>query len=107
MEPTFSSKLMRDLATEPKKAYRHLGSENGQAFIGLVADFRAAIFAGDVPMGPISATRVEDGFVLDWFISSGCTLKTVIAARGAGDEAWKDSHRIQLETLTIGGEVLA
>lgn len=98
---------MRDLATDPKRAYRHLGSKSGQAFIGLVADFRAAIFAGDVPMGPISATKVENGFELDWFVSTGCTLKTVIAARGAGAGAWKDSHRIQLESLTIGGEVLA
>lgn len=107
MEPTFSSKLMRDLATEPKKAYRHLGSENGQAFIGLVADFRAAIFAGDVPMGPISVTEVEDAFELEWFVSTGCTLKTVIVARGARDEAWQESHRIQLEVLKICGEVVA
>lgn len=107
MEPTFSSKLVRDLATEPEKAYRRLGSEIGQAFIGLVADFRAAIFAGDVPMGPIAATRVEDAFELEWFVSSGCTLKTVVLARGAGDEAWKESHRIQLKALTICGEVLA
>lgn len=107
MEPTFSSKLMRDLATEPKKAYRHLGSENGQAFIGLVADFRAAIFAGDVPMGPILVTRLEDAFELEWFVSSDCRLKTVIVARGAGDEAWKESHRIQLEALKICGEILA
>lgn len=98
---------MRDLATEPKKAYRHLGSENGQAFIGLVADFRAAVFAGGVPMGPISATRVEDSFELDWFVSTGCTLKTVIAASGAGDVAWKDAHRIHLKAITIEGEALA
>jgi hypothetical protein len=98
---------MRDLATEPKKAYRHLGSENGQAFIGLVADFRAAFFAGDVPMGPILVTNVEDTFELEWFVSSGCTLRTVIVARGAGGEAWKESHRIQLDALKICGEMLA
>lgn len=107
MEPTFSSKLMRDLATEPEKAYRHLGSESGQAFISLVADFRAAFFAGDVPMGPRSATRNGDSFELDWFVSSGCTLKTVITASGRRDDAWKDAHRIHLETIMIGGEVLA
>ena len=107
MEPTFSSKLMRDLATEPKKAYRHLGSENGQAFIGLVADFRAAFFAGDVPMGPLSATKVDDTFELDWFVSTGCTLKTMIAASGVGDEAWKDAHRIHLKAIVIEGEVFA
>jgi hypothetical protein len=98
---------MRDLATEPKRAYRHLGSENGQAFIGLVADFRAAFFAGDVPMGPISATRVEDTFELDWFVSIGCTLKTVIAAPGDGDEAWKHAHRIHLKAIAIEGEKFA
>lgn len=107
MEPTFSSKLMRDLATEPTKAYRHLGSESGQAFIGLVGDFRAAFFAGDVPMGPISATKLEGAFELEWFVSAGCTLKTVVVATGAGDDAWRDSHRIQLEALKIGDEVLA
>lgn len=98
---------MRDIATEPKKAYHHLGSDNGQAFIGLVADFRAAFFADDVPMGPISVTRLEDKFELEWFVSTDCTLITVISAIGAGEEAWKDSHRIQLEALIIGGEVLA
>lgn len=98
---------MRDLATEPKKAYHHLGSEAGQAFIGLVADFRAAFFAGDLPMSPISAAKVENNFKLEWFVSTGCSLTTVIIAPGAGDEAWKHSHRIQLETLTIGGKVLA
>lgn len=98
---------MRDLATEPEKAYRHLGSENGQAFIGLVADFRAALFAGDVPLGPRSATRDGDSFELDWFVSTGCTLRTVITASGGGDDAWKDAHRIHLESIMIGGEVLA
>lgn len=98
---------MRDVATEPKKAYRHLGSENGQAFIGLVADFRAAFFAGDLPMGPLSATKVEDTFELDWFVSSGCTLKTEIAASGDGDGAWKDAHRIHLTAITIDGEVFS
>jgi hypothetical protein len=98
---------MRDLATEPKEAYRHLGSERGQAFIGLVADFKAALFAGDVPMGPLSATKVEDTFELDWFISTGCTLKTVLAASGAGDEAWKGAHRIHLKAIVIKGEVFA
>lgn len=98
---------MRDLATEPTKAYRHLGIESGQAFISLVGDFRAAFFAGDVPMGPISATKVEDTIELEWFVSSGCTLKTVIVAPGAGDDAWKDAHRIQLKAIKIGSEVLA
>ena len=94
---------MRDLATEPKEAYRHLGSESGQAFISLVADFRAAIFAGDVPMGPLAATKVEDTFELDWFISTGCILKTVITASSAGDEAWKDAHRIHLKVIEFEG----
>jgi hypothetical protein len=98
---------MRDLATEPKEAYRHLGSERGQAFIGLVADFKAALFAGDVPMGPLSARKVEDAFELDWFVSTGCTLKTVIAASGAGDEAWKGAHRIHLKAIVVKGEVFA
>lgn len=98
---------MRDLATEPKKAYRHLGSENGQAFIGLIADFRAALFAGDVPAGPRSATREGDSFELDWFVSTGCTLKTMIIASRGDDDAWKDTHRIHLESITIGGEVFA
>lgn len=98
---------MRDLATEPKKAYRHLGSENGQYFIGLVADFRAALFAGDVPLGPISATRDRDRFELDWFVSAGCSLRTMITAFGTNDDAWKDAHRIHLKCLTIGGEVFA
>lgn len=98
---------MRGLATEPEKAYRHLGSENGQAFIGLIADFRAALFAGDVPAGPRSATREGDNFELDWFVSTSCTLKTMIAASRSGDEAWKEAHRIHLESITIGGEVFA
>lgn len=98
---------MRDLATDPKKAYSQLGIENGQAFIGLVADLRAALFAGDVPMGPLSATKVEDTFELDWFISAGCTLKTEINASGAGDEAWQDAHRIHLKAIEIEGEVFA
>lgn len=98
---------MRDLATEPKKAYRHLGSENGQAFISLVADFRAAFFAGDVPMGPISATRIENTFELDWLVSTDCILKTAIAASNAGEDAWKDAHRIHLKAILIEGEVFA
>lgn len=107
LEPTFSSKLMRDLATEPDEAHHYLGSENGQAFIGLVADFRAALFAGDVPGGPISIVREGDNFELDWFVCAGCTLKTMIAASGTGDDAWKDAHRIHLESVTVGGEVFA
>lgn len=98
---------MRATATEPKKAYRHLGSENGQAFIGLLADFRAAFFVADVPMGPISATMVEDTFELEWFVSNGCTLKTVIAASGGGVDAWKDAHRIHLKAIAIEGKVFA
>lgn len=105
LEPTFSSQLMRDLATEPKQAYSHLGSEAGQAFIGLVADFRAARFAGDVPGGPKSVARSRDKFELSWFVSPGCILKTVISASG-GDDAWRDAHRIRLEAIMIGREVL-
>jgi len=97
---------MRDLATEPKKAYHHLGSERGQAFIGLVADFRAALFAGDVPGSPKLATRDQDCFKLDWFISTGCILRTVVTASG-GDDAWKSAHRIHLDFIDIGGEELA
>ncbi|WP_366663163.1 hypothetical protein [Leisingera sp. JC11] len=107
MEPTFSSKLMRDLATEPKTAYHHLGSESGQALIGLVADFRAALFAGDVPGGPRSVTQNGDCFELDWFVSAGCTLRTVITAFGDDCDKWKDAHRIRLDSITIGEEVLA
>lgn len=98
---------MRDLATEPRKAYHHLGSEKGQALIGLVADFRAAIFAADVPGGPKSVMTVGDNFELEWFVSAGCTLNTVIAATGGGDQAWKDAHRIHLESVTLGKEVLS
>lgn len=97
---------MRGLATTPEEAYHHLGSESGQAFIGLVADFRAALFAGDVPGGPKSATRDGDDFELEWFVSSRCTLKTVIAASGSDDDAWLDAHRIHLESITLGREVL-
>jgi hypothetical protein len=98
---------MRDLATEPKKAYHHLGSERGQAFIGLVADFRAALFAGDVPGSPKPETIGKDCFKLDWFISTGCTLRTVITASGNGDDAWKSAHRIHLDFIDIDGEELA
>jgi hypothetical protein len=98
---------MRSLAFEPKAAYHRLGSESGQAFIGLVADFRAALFAGDVPGGPRSVRKDEGTFELDWFVSTGCTLKTMITAAGEGDEAWKDAHRIHLVSVTLGAEVLA
>jgi hypothetical protein len=97
---------MRDLATEPKKAYHHLGSESGQAFIGLVADFRVALFAGDVPGSPTLATKDIDSFKLDWFISTGCTLRTVIAAASSGDDAWKSAHRIHLVCINIDGQEL-
>mmetsp|Transcript_17925 Transcript_17925/g.27215 ORF Transcript_17925/g.27215 Transcript_17925/m.27215 type:complete len:99 (-) Transcript_17925:7253-7549(-) len=97
---------MRDLATEPKKAYHQLGSEIGQSLIGLVADFRASSFAGDVPGGPKSVTQNEDRIELDWFVSAGCTLRTVIAASGNSNDEWKDAHRIGLDSITIGGEVL-
>ncbi|MEP2474954.1 MAG: hypothetical protein ABJH45_25895 [Paracoccaceae bacterium] len=98
---------MRDLATEPKKAYHDLGNERGQAFIGLVADFRAALFAGDVPGSPRSATKDKDCFKLDWFISTGCILRTVITASSSGDDAWKSAHRIHLDSIDIDGEELA
>ena len=97
---------MRDLATEPKQAYHHLGSERGQAFIGLVADFRASLFAGDVPGSPKLVTRDQDCFKLGWFISTGCILRTVVIASG-GDVAWKSAHRIHLDFIDIGGEELA
>lgn len=98
---------MRSLASEPKTAYRRLGSESGQSFIGLVADFRAALFAGDVPGSPRSVRKDEGTFELNWFVSTGCTLKTVVGAAGEGDEAWKDAHRIHLVCITLGEEVLA
>lgn len=107
MELSFSSKLIRDLATVPEKAYHHLGGESGQAFIGLVADFRAAVFAGDIPGDTISTTKDGDSFELEWFVSAGCTLRTVIAASGSGEDAWKDAHRIHLVSIAIGGEELA
>lgn len=90
---------MRELATTPEEAYRHLGSECGQAFIGLIADFRAALSVGDVPGGPRSATRGEDNFKLEWFVSLGCTLKTMVAASGTDDNSWKDAYRIRLESI--------
>lgn len=98
---------MRDLATEPKTAYHHLGSESGQAFIGLIADFKAALFAGDVPGSPKSAAKDQDNFILDWFISTGCTLRTVIPASGNGDDEWESAHRIHLDFIDIGGKELA
>lgn len=98
---------MRDLATEPKSAYDHLGSDSGQAFISLVADFRAALFAGDVPGRPRSVIKEAGSFKLDWFISNGCTLRTEIAASGSGNDAWKDAHRIHLDSIRLGEEVLA
>lgn len=97
---------MRALATEPSEAVRRLGVENGRAFIGLVADFRNARFAGDVPGGPLSTYRNETNFEQEWFVSSGCTLRTVIAATGAAEDVWKDAHRIRLVSLLRGTEVL-
>ncbi len=97
---------MRDLATTPKIAYHHLGSESGQAFIGLVADFRAALFATDVPGGPKSVMRAGNNFEVDWFISAGFTLRTLIAASGSDEDAWKEAHRIHFVSVMLGGEVL-
>lgn len=95
---------MRDLATDPKNAYDRLGRERGQAFIGLIADFRAAHFAGDVPGSPISVTKGNDSFELDWFISTGCTLRTMIVASGSADDEWKDVHRIHLVSVDVAGK---
>lgn len=97
---------MRDLATEPQKAYRHLGSEHGRAFISLIADFKAALFAGDVPGGPLSVKRDGSNFELEWFVATGCKLKTVVAAQGSNEDAWKDAHRIRLEAISLGGKVI-
>lgn len=72
---------MRDLATKPQSAYHHLGSENGQAFIGLIADFKAALFAGDVPGEQKLRLRNGDEFEIAWYVFSGCTLQTVIRLR--------------------------
>lgn len=97
---------MRDIATDSQTAYNYLGNEGGRAFIGLIADFRAAFFASDVPGGPSSVVRVGDHFKLDWFISTGCTLKTIIAASSNDDDAWRRAHRIHLQSVTLGEEVL-
>lgn len=97
---------MRDLATEPQKAHHHLGRESGRAFIGLVADFRVALVAADVPGGPRSITRDGDNFELEWFVSTCCILKTAITASNSNDDAWKDAHRIHLKSVKIGKEVL-
>jgi hypothetical protein len=107
LELTFSSKLLRDLATEPTEAYDKLGSENGQAFIGLVGDFRAAQFANDVPGGPISACSVGSNFELIWAISNSCTLKTLVVTISSGTDHWKDAHRIHLDSIIIDKEVVA
>lgn len=97
---------MRDLATEPREAYNQLGTECGQAFIGLVGDFRSAVFAADVPGGPISAYRDGDHFEVEWFVFNGCKLRTVIVVSGSDDDAWKDAYRIHLKSLTLGKKVL-
>ncbi|MCC9624652.1 hypothetical protein LPB41_23460 [Thalassospira sp. MA62] len=108
MELTFSTKLMRDLAADSKKAYKQLGAENGQAFIGVIADFRAAVFAGDVPGDPTS-TRYDDlSFQLDWVVSSNCTLHTVVMVVSAtNNEAWRDCYRIRLDAVTLGKEIIS
>lgn len=106
VEPNFSSKFIRKLAQDAKEACTHLGSENGGAFIGLVADFRAARFAGDVPRGPKSVARVGNDFKLDWFVSGDCTLSTVVTVLENGDDAWEFAHRIRLESIMIGERVL-
>lgn len=99
---------MRDLAIDPKQAYKHLGVQNGQAFIGLLADFRAGIFAGDVPSGPISTRLSGQHFYLDWFVSAVCTLNTkVLVSDGNAADSWKESYRIRLESVTLGKEILA
>lgn len=107
LELSFSSKFMRDLATEPEQAYNYLGSENGQAFIGLMADFRVALFASDVPGGPRSLTRDGREFQLEWFVSTSCILQTVIAGTGYSCDAWKDAHRILLTSVRLREEMLA
>jgi len=108
LELTFSTKFMRDLAADSKKAYKHLGADNGQAFIGVIADFRAAVFVGDVPGNPASVRRDDQSFRIDWVVSSTCTLHTVVTvASTSNDEAWRDCYRIRLDTVTLGKEILS
>ncbi len=96
---------MRDLATEPKAAYKLLGPESGKNFISLLADFRAATFAGDLPTLPVAIGQDGTKFAVDWSIGENCALRTTLdASRSAGD-AWKDVRRIQIEAIQIREEV--
>ena len=97
---------MRDLATEPQRAFKTLGSEVGQAFIAMLADLRAAPFAGELPSVPRAINRSGPRDELEWFISMECALRTTINADRDSADAWKLAHRIRLEYLEFQGEVI-
>ena len=100
---------MRDLATNPENCYKTLGSERGQAFISLLADIRAAIFAGDIPGGPASVARDKNVFKIAWRVASDTLLYTTIAVpEGASsDDDWRDAHRVKIEGVEVAEEPIS
>ena len=98
---------MRSLALDQNRSLQMLGREHSQAFIGLVADFRAALFASDVPGAPISINRIKSNYVLNWRIANSCHLSTSLDGKGSADsDGWAYAYRIKLEGIELNGEVL-
>jgi len=96
---------MKTLATDPSACFKALGPERGQAFISLIADFRAALFLDDVPSRPVLVRQHDAVCELSWPITDDCNLLTSTEGVYEPDD-WKDSYRIKFNSIHIGRSVL-
>ncbi len=95
LELSFSTELMRNISLNQSDCYKAIGINNGQNYISLIADFRASMFAGEVPGGPTLVNQKSKGYELIWKFSDGCELvtSTTVSASINFDD-WKQIYRI-------------
>lgn len=96
---------MKTLATEPSACFKALGPERGQAFISIIADFRAALFLDEVPSEPVLVRQHDAVCELSWPITADCNLLTSTEGVEEPDD-WKNSYRIKFNSIHIGRSVL-
>ncbi|KZL19550.1 hypothetical protein PsAD2_01828 [Pseudovibrio axinellae] len=101
MELSFSTDSLKAKLCDKDLCYRELGEKRGRLLIGLLADFRTAFFAGEVPGGPTTISSVQGNYKLIWPFDIGCTLVTL--TDGVTTSSWKDAYRIHIDYLVVDG----
>lgn len=98
---------MRSIATNPDECRAALGITGAEMVIGLIADFRAATFFGEVPEIPISASVDGEDHLVCWALPEGIELHTrALGMASSGMDGWKAAYRVRLEHVYLDGGII-